>query len=122
MERYEWHDADTPVRCVVRLPWGVLLDEPRGLRAADYDAWEIGSRGGADVTAEERAKGQEALEQLRLISVGRSLYAVPVGRGQRDSFGRPLARLYLVRGDEVISLAEWARSRGHIRTKKVGDP
>ena len=33
VERYEWHDADTPVKCVLRLPWGVLLDEPRGIRA-----------------------------------------------------------------------------------------
>ena len=21
VERYEWHDADTPVKCVLRLPW-----------------------------------------------------------------------------------------------------
>lgn len=115
VERYEWHDADTPVRCVLRLPWGVLLDEPRGIRAVGYDAWEIGSRGGAGVTDAERERGRKALEAIRTLSVGKSLYAVPVGRGARDSFGRPLARLYLVRGDTVVDLAAWCRNEGHCR-------
>ena len=121
VERYEWHDADTPVRCVLRLPWGVLLDEPRGIRAIGYDAWEIGSRGGADVTDAERERGRKALEEIRVLSVGKSLYAVPTGRGTRDSFGRPLARLYLVRGSEVVDVAEWCRERGHCRPEGKGD-
>lgn len=121
VERYEWHDADTPVRCVLRLPWGVLLDEPRGIRAVGYDAWEIGSRGGADVSDAERERGRKALDEIRVLSVGKSLYAVPTGRGTRDSFGRPLARLYLVRGNEVVDLAEWCRERGHCRPEGKGD-
>lgn len=121
VERYEWHDADTPVKCVLRLPWGVLLDEPRGIRAVGYDAWEVGSRGGANVTDAEREKGRKALEEIRVLSVGKSLYAVPTGRGARDSFGRPLARLYLVRGNEVVDLAEWCRERGHCRPMAKGN-
>ena len=121
VERYEWHDADTPVKCVLRLPWGVLLDEPRGIRAIGYDAWEIGSRGGADVTDAERERGRKALEEIRVLSVGKSLYAVPTGRGTRDSFGRPLARLFLVRGNEVVDVAEWCRERGHCRPEGKGD-
>lgn len=115
VESYEWHDADTPVQCRIRLPYGVILDEPRGVRAVDYDAWELGSRGGAGVTDEERAKGRRAVEELRRLSVGRSLYVMPVERGSRDSFGRPLGRLFLVRPGEVIELADWARSNGHVR-------
>lgn len=115
VESYEWHDADTPVQCRIRLPYGVILDEPRGLRAIDYDAWELGSRGGAGVTDEERAKGRFAVEELRRLNVGRSLYVAPVGRGARDSFGRPLGRFFLARPGEVIDLAEWARKNGHVR-------
>ena len=121
VERYEWHDADTPVKCVLRLPWGVLLDEPRGIRAVGYDAWEIGSRGGADVTDAERERGRKALDEIRVLSVGKSLYAVPTGRGTRDSFGRPLARLYLVRGSQVVDLAEWCRENGHCRPNANGE-
>ena len=116
VQSYEWHDADTPVGVVVRLPYGVLLDEPKGIRDSGYDAWEIGSRNGADVTDEERVKGRKALDAVRRLSIGRSLYLVPEGRGRRDSFGRLLGRLYLVGGDgAAIRLADWAREEGHVR-------
>jgi hypothetical protein len=36
VERHRWHDADTAVDAVVRLPYGVLLEGV--IRAADYDA------------------------------------------------------------------------------------
>lgn len=116
VERYEWHDADTPVRAVVRLPWGVLLDEPKGLRDDSYDAWEVGERGGADVTPEERLKGLKAVDALRVLSVGRSLYVAPSGRGKRDNFGRLLGSMYLVDGGgRAIRLRDWAVSNGHVR-------
>lgn len=115
VESYEWHDADTPVQCRVRLPYGLILDEPRGLRASNYDAWEIGSRGGAGVTEAERDKGRKALDEIRRLSVGRSLYVIPEGRGDRDSFGRLLGRFVLWRPGELIDLGQWAKDRGHTR-------
>lgn len=118
IESYEWHDADTPVDCKVCLPYGVTLDEPRGLRASTYDAWEIGSRGGAEVTDAERVKGRKALDEIRRLSVGRSLYVIPEGRGKRDSFGRPLGRLVLWRPGDTIDVGEWAKAHGHVRPAK----
>lgn len=116
VESYEWHDADTPVRVRVRMPWGFIIDEDRGLRDDSYDAWEIGARGGAVVTPDEVRKGMQARDALRLFSVGRSLYIAPTGRGKRDSFGRPLGQLYLVDGaGRATRLRDWASANGHVR-------
>ena len=49
VDPYRWHDADTAMG-TLRLPYGVSLDADRGIRALGYDAWEIGARGGANVT------------------------------------------------------------------------
>lgn len=115
IDPYEWHDADTAVDAVVRLPYGVLLEEDRGIRAIGYDAWEIGHRAGAVVTEAERARGRAALAELRELSRGRTLWAEPEKRGSRDSFGRPLARFWLRDESGWIDVAQWARDRGHVR-------
>lgn len=120
IESYEWHDADTPVRCLVRQYWGVRLYEVKGCRDEEYDAWEVGARGGANVTESEKEKGRKALADLRVLSVNRSLYIAPKGAGQRDDFGRLLGKLYLVGGDgKAIRLRDWAEANGHVRGKAV---
>lgn len=114
VEQYRWHDADTAVDAVVRLPYGVLLEG--SIRAADYDAWEIGSRGGQSVDDAERMRGRKALEELRRMSEGGALYVVPVPPGTRDSFGRLLGRFYIRRASgEVVDVRNWAVSNGHTR-------
>jgi len=117
VERYEWHDADTATRAVVRLPYGVSIDAT--IRADDYDAAEVGSRTGSDVSESEKAIGKRAVEELRRLSVGRTLYVVPSKGGQRDSFGRLLGQLVLVDGGRRETwLREWAISNGFTRPKK----
>ena len=115
VERYQWHDADTAVGVVVRLPYGVLLEG--SIRAADYDAWEIGSRGGQSVDDAERMRGKKAVEELRTLTEGGRLYIVPVPPGTRDSFGRLLGRFYVRRASgEVVDVRQWAVNNGHTRT------
>jgi endonuclease YncB( thermonuclease family) len=117
VERYEWHDADTATRAVVRLPYGVLIEAT--IRADDYDAAEIGSRTGSDVSESEKATGKQAVEQLRRLSIGRTLYVVPSHGGKRDSFGRLLGQFVFVDGGKRETwLREWAISNGYTRTKK----
>ena len=118
VERYQWHDADTAVGAVVRLPYGVLLEG--SIRAADYDAWELGNRGnrggGPQVDDAERERGRKALEELRALTEGGRLYIVPVPPGTRDSFGRLLGRFYVRRASgEVVDVREWAVNNGHTR-------
>lgn len=117
VERYEWHDADTATRAVVRLPYGVSIEAT--IRAEDYDAAEIASRTGSDVSEQEKAIGKQAVEELRRLSVGRTLYVVPSKGGQRDSFGRLLGQLVLVDGGKRETwLREWAIANGYTRPKK----
>ena len=114
VEQYRWHDADTAVGAIVRLPYGVLLEG--AIRAADYDAWELGSRGGQSVDDAERMRGKKAVEELRKMSEGGSLYIVPVPPGTRDSFGRLLGRFYVRKASgEVVDVRQWAVNNGHTR-------
>jgi endonuclease YncB( thermonuclease family) len=114
VERYRWHDADTATGAVIRLPYGVLIEGT--IRAADYDAWEAGSRTGSSVTGDEKAKGVAARDALVKLAEGGSLYVVPVPPGTRDSFGRLLGRFYIRRPNgEVVDVRQWAVSGGHVR-------
>ena len=104
-------------RAVVRLPYGVLIEAT--IRADDYDAAEIGSRTGSDVSESEKAIGKQAVEELRRLTVGRTLYVVPSHGGRRDSFGRLLGQFVLVDGSRRETwLREWAVSSGYTRPKK----
>jgi endonuclease YncB( thermonuclease family) len=115
VERYRWHDADTAVGAVVRLPYGVLLEGT--IRAADYDAWEVGSRTGSTVAGDEKTRGIAARDALAKLAEGGSLYIVPVPPGTRDSFGRLLGRLYIRRASgELVDVRQWAINGGHVRT------
>ena len=112
-----WHDGDTLVDARVELPYGVTLVERRGVRALGYDAWEIGTRGGANVTPAERAKGQAALYAVRELTEGRPLRIVPPTGEQRDAFGRLLGVLWVqLPSGAWIELAKWAADNGHVRT------
>lgn len=112
----EWHDADTPKRCRVHLPLGVLLDERDGLRASNYDAWEVGHRPGQTITEAEKSKGRTALAALRDTFDESDLRLVPHKDG-RDKYGRILGELWLRRTADGrwLELGSWARSEGHTR-------
>jgi hypothetical protein len=83
VERYRWHDADTAVDAVVRLPYGILLEGT--IRAADYDAWELGSRGGQSVDDAERQRGKKAVEELRGLTDGCTSSQCHQGRVTRSA-------------------------------------
>lgn len=112
-----WHDADTLVDARVDLPYGLSLVERRGVRAMGYDAWEVGTRGGANVTPAERAKGQAALFAIRQLTDGRPLRIVPPAGDGRDAFGRLLGVLWVQSPDgSWVELSKWANDNGHVRT------
>lgn len=117
VEVARWYDADTPKGCKVYLPLGVILDEPDGLRAINYDSWEVGNRPGAAVSQDERTKGKAALDQLVQEHEEHDLRFVPSKLG-RDKYGRPLGEFWLKRtvDGEWIELGQWARANGHVRT------
>ena len=116
VEVARWHDADTPKGCKIYLPLGVILDEPDGLRAINYDSWEVGSRPGIAVSENERARGKAALAELVRDHDELDLRFVPSNLG-RDKYGRPLGEFWLKRtaDGEWVELGEWARANGHVR-------
>lgn len=114
VERGKWHDGDTVVDALVRLPYGNLIEGD--IRAEDYDAWEVGSRTGSKVTDEEKSKGRKALSELEILGVGKTLYLQPSKGGRRDSFGRLLGKLWYIGGDgKPIDIGEWMRKNQHVR-------
>ena len=115
-----WHDADTPKRCKVMLPLGVILDEPDGLRASDYDAWEVGTRPGQVVTDDERSKGRAALADL-IATFDESDVRVQLNSGSgRDKYGRPLGVFWLreTASGKWVKLADWIKAHGYERGVK----
>lgn len=114
-----WHDADTPKKCTIHLPLGVRLYESDGLRASDYDAWEVGTRPGQTITADERAKGKRALSSLQAEFDELDLRVqLSTGSG-RDKYGRPLGVFWLRRTSDQrwVRVADWIRANGCERGK-----
>ena len=61
-------------------------------------------------------RGKKAVEELRKLTEGGSLYIVPVPPGTRDSFGRLLGRFYVRKASgEVVDVRQWAVANGHTR-------
>lgn len=107
------HDGDTLTGDIL-FPFGVaLLSE--SIRCDGYDAWEISrGRGGVVVTDAELQKGKIARDAFTdLLKSADAVLAVP-GKGDR-SFGRLIAKIYIVKGEKIIDVAEWMDDHGHTR-------
>lgn len=115
-----WHDADTPKRCTIHLPLGVRLHEPDGLRASDYDAWEVGTRPGQTITSDERSKGKQALSSLIADFDELSLRVQLASGSGRDKYGRPLGVFWLRRtaDERWVRVSDWIRANGYERGKQ----
>lgn len=114
VERGRWHDVDTHVDALVRLPYGNLIEGD--IRDESFDGWEVGFRTGTKVTEEEKAKGRKALNDLQVLGVNKTLYLEPSKGGRRDSFGRLLGKFWYIGGDgKPINVGEWAKQNGHTR-------
>mgnify|MGYP003117583707 CR=1 FL=1 len=106
-------DGDT-LEADIDLPMRVTLRQ-ESIRCVDYDAWEANKRRrSVNVTDEEVVKGKAATEALKsLIASGQLM--VQLEEEDRDVYGRVLARLYVAREQELISVADWMTEKGHVR-------
>jgi hypothetical protein len=111
-----WHDADTPKQVTVFCPMNVSTFHKDGLRAVNYDSWELTSRNGTTVTDEERKKGAKARDAIiELCKTGKVYIGVEIPT-KEDSFGRPLVEFWLERPDgSFLEIAQWAKDNGHVR-------
>jgi len=95
--------------------------EEDGIRALNYDAWEISrvrnSAAFKDFTdeqwKEEIRKGKLALQAL--LDMKGELYVQLTPDSKRDVFGRPLGSFFLLTKDGYLDLGKWAQDNGHQR-------
>jgi len=109
-------DGDT-LEADIDLPMRVTLRQEM-IRCAGYDAWEANKRRrSVNVTDEEVIKGKAATEALKsLIASGQLM--VQLEEDDRDVYGRVLARLYVAREGELVSVAEWMTANRHTRREQ----
>ncbi len=106
-------DGDT-LEADIDLPMRVTLRQEM-IRCVDYDAWESSKRRrSVNVTDEEVVKGKKATEALKsLIASGQLM--VQLEENDRDVYGRVLARLFVARNNNLLSVADWMKANKHIR-------
>jgi endonuclease YncB( thermonuclease family) len=109
-------DGDT-LEADIDLPMRVTLRQEM-IRCAGYDAWEANKRRrSVNVTDEEVTKGKAATEALKsLIASGQLM--VQLEEDDRDVYGRVLARLYVARDAELVSVADWMIANEHTRREQ----
>jgi len=109
-------DGDT-LEADIDLPMRVTLRQEM-IRCAGYDAWEENKRRrSVNVTDEEVIKGKAATEALKsLIASGQLM--VQLEEDDRDVYGRVLARLYVAREGELVSVADWMTANRHTRREQ----
>ena len=106
-------DGDT-LEADIDLPMRVTLRQEM-IRCTDYDAWESSKRRrSVNVTDEEVVKGKAATEALKsLIASGQLM--VQLEEDDRDVYGRILARLFVARNNNLLSVADWMEANNHTR-------
>ena len=106
-------DGDT-LEADIDLPMRVTLRQEM-IRCTDYDAWESSKRRrSVNVTDEEVVKGKAATEALKsLIASGQLM--VQLEEDDRDVYGRILARLFVARNNNLLSVADWMETNNHTR-------
>lgn len=110
-------DGDT-LEADINFPLSVTLRK-ESIRCVDYDAWESSKRRRTvDVSDEEVTKGKAATEALRELLKQGSMVA-QLESGERDVYGRVLARLFVEVNESLVSVSTWMEARGHIRTTET---
>ncbi len=108
-------DGDTIVADVV-LPLNITL-KGEHIRAANYDAAEsqdIRQTKGKGPSKAELVQGKQASKEFGelLAAPNTRVFLVPT---KRDSFGRVLAEIWLLKGGEWIDMKDYATGHGWIR-------
>lgn len=106
-------DGDT-FTCVLRLEFGVLLDDGDvvHIRMADYDAWETSYRRQTIKYApDEIERGKAAKAALEEILGSAKLVEAREVKSKDDPYGRRLAKIYA----DGIDVGAALRSQGHER-------
>lgn len=114
-----WYDVDTPKKCLIHLPYGVIIESPDGIRDSGFDGWEVGNRPGKVISESERRKGEAARDAVIRFAAGKSVWVVPPRDGRdRDVYGRPLGTIGFSAPDGRgwVELRDWARTNGHVRS------
>jgi len=111
------YDGDT-ITANIDLGFDVALMK-KSIRLYGFDAWEVSRiRRTVKITDEEIVRGKAARDDLKKLldeNKGR-IYIRPEGTG-KSVYGRLQASLWVFPVDsDPIDIAEWMRSRGHIRT------
>jgi len=110
------YDADTITGCEIQMGWGHKFEPPKGMRAADFDAFEVDERRSTvHVTEVEKVRGRQATEDFRKLLESGTLYVEEVNwSGGHD---RIAAKWWILPrgGTEFIRVAYWMRDRFHIR-------
>ena len=108
-------DGDT-VTLNIHLPWNLTI-RGEAIRALGYDAWETSRRRQSRmVTDAELEKGKAAKAALVTLLATGELFIVPEGEGERDPYGRILARLHVRQRDgKWVDVADFMKRRGHDR-------
>lgn len=107
------HDGDT-INVDVLFPWDVSLID-QSVRMQGFDAWEIArTRQTVKVTAAEIERGKAAKAALAtLLETADGVYLSPADK--RDPYGRLPAYVSVWFDGQLIDVAEFMRSRGHVR-------
>lgn len=110
-------DGDTIAGDIV-LPLGVVLDN-EVIRASDYDAWESRrGRQSVTITDGEVKLGKQAKEALtQLVRESEGVWLVPLKH--RDAYGRRLGRLYVLVGNGMTPLSDWATENHYTRPAEL---
>lgn len=112
------HDGDG-LRGTVDLGYGLSYTPKAGIRAADYDAWEVNKvRQTVVVTDEEVAKGKVARDDLKALFATGQVFLEDAG--ELDPHGRLIAILWVrdTKG-KWIFVAGWMEAHGHLRTARA---
>jgi len=109
-------DGDTVV-ATVKLRWNVGIVST-SFRLLDFDAWEISrKRKTVKFDSNELEKGRKAKVELEnLIKDGEVFFEAKDG-DEIDPYGRPLARMFVLKDGQMIEVSKYMKERGHDRTK-----
>lgn len=117
----EVKDGDT-IAADVLLPWDVTL-RAQDIRELSFDAWESSRRrrseAAGEITDAEIGKGKLATSALKFLLESGEAYAEPQRNakafGERDVYGRVLAKLWVKRESGWLDVGAEMKRRGHVR-------
>lgn len=117
----EIKDGDT-ISADLLLPWGVTL-RGQDIRENSFDAWESSKRrhsaAAGEITDAEVVKGKLAAEAFRKLLSSGEVFVEPSRTekafGDRDVFGRVLAKIWVAKDGAWLDVSAEMKRRGHSR-------